>query len=63
MQTDEQLLREYAESQGVDFDKLVAGASKHFQSSIIKRMTKELTDKELELLFVDDVENMKGVNT
>lgn len=42
------------ESQGLDFDAIVQGASQHFTSPQIIRCTEPLTSAELDLLFKDD---------
>lgn len=40
-------LSEYADEQGIDFDALLVGASRHFQSNTIIRRTLPLTDAEV----------------
>jgi len=47
-------LKSFAESKGIDFNKLVSGAARHFTSASIARRTSPLSSKELERLFEDD---------
>lgn len=51
---DEEQLRATAASMGYDFEALLVGAARHFQSDAIVRRTEPLTAAELELLC-DDV--------
>jgi hypothetical protein len=52
-------LREYAQSQGIDFDELLEQAGRHFQSSEIVRRITPLTPEELDALFEDDEDALR----
>ena len=51
-------LKSFAESKGIDFNKLVSGAARHFTSASIARRTSPLSSKELERLFEDDQQSL-----